>query len=658
MNNSTNKCLFVTKWIDENLLTFKRMYPQIPERDLVKFLQDTVNNNIKDHDARLHNDYQDDMNVKTSLLKLYDWYHTSKHRPIAGGNGVFFYNQDTIDSPIRELIDGRISDRKKFQKIRDEWKDKLGADSYEYQHFDMQQSEAKIKINSIYGAFGTPSFQLYNLYTASSTTGKAQSLISTTAVAFEAFLSNNAKFKSIGEFVRFINIVSQEEIDLPTDGITIIRDKEVVFRKIVDSFFYKRIINKSDENIIRRNLAGLNEEQLTLVYYKNNLYKFCTQPLIQQILTRIYNKTESFRNPNEVPDVILDDLNTLWAYINKFVFFTDFYIEQINRVKNDKRKSVILIDTDSNMININPWVVFNQDTIWKNSNSVMDDMDMRYCSVNILAFIMTNMIKGILKKYCSDCHVLDRFTPRINMKNEFYFSKMLLAEVKKRYVASIRLKEGKPMNDKAEIKGHDFKKAIVNSYIKSQLENLIDLYILKHPSADVPNILSGLEKIENGIKDSIRNGEIKFLTRINAKVPQAYAEDRRYSQKQVLSVLVWNIIYPEQEIELPSKLNCINVDINHRNIEKIKFSHPTEYEKITKLIFDGPIPKLQKNIPYIALPNNITQIPEWIREFVCVDMIITKNLNTFKPVLAGLGLPNVSGSSTSKLEYFSNMIDI
>ena len=57
-------------------------------------------------------------------------------------------------------------------------------------------------------------------------------------------------------------------------------------------------------------------------------------------------------------------------------------------------------------------------------------------------------------------------------EKEFYFPKILLANVKKRYIAHIKLKEGKEVN-KIELKGHDFKKAGSSADIENDLMNII-----------------------------------------------------------------------------------------------------------------------------------------------------------------------------------------
>ena len=162
----------------------------------------------------------------------------------------------------------------------------------------MMQKEAKIKINSIYGSFGATTFQLYNIFTAAATTGTAQSLISTTAVAFEGFLSDNARFRSIDEFMIYVgDVLHKTDYTYNYNIVPVIRDPGKVYDRMVNHFLEGVEVTDSICDIIWRVLENCNEEQLTRLYYKNNLYDFIDTPIIHDIMLEIFNTATSFRNP-------------------------------------------------------------------------------------------------------------------------------------------------------------------------------------------------------------------------------------------------------------------------------------------------------------------------------------------------------------------------
>ena len=563
---------FIHDWVEDNVVYFKLQYPNVDEKVLRKVLLDVAQEHTKNHNAYLHNDYQDDMRINTDLLKLYDWYY--KNRPIAAGHGTFFYNQNVKKSPIQNVIDGRIAARKEYQKIRDTYIGPNGdTSSYEYQYFEMMQMEAKVKINAIYGAFGAKTFQLYNIYTASSTTGTAQSLISTTAMAFEAFLNNAVKFKSLGELVTMVgNVLEKDEHNLTIDGLTPITDPEMVYNLWRNQF---ESYSPTYEPVIRNLLRHRSVEDLTRLYYNNNLFAFVENGMIMRRLVRIYDVTTEFRNPNNVPDNIKDDLEFIWEYCREFVFYNHAYTEQINRLKHDPRTRVILIDTDSNVINIKPWVDWTREKVWIRSSSVMNETDMQFSSVNILAYLVTRMARELLDRYANDCNVLPQYHKRLNTKNEFYFPKILLANVKKRYIGSIKLREGKQVN-KIELKGHDFKKAGVNANIEKELMDIIKRDIIDDPLVNVVQLMTDTAKLENNIRDSIKRRERTYLVRMNCKVARSYAEP--YSQGAFTGPILWNLLNPENLIMIPDKCDVVFINIPNERVldEKLAPKFPKE----------------------------------------------------------------------------------
>lgn len=645
-----DKSIFLNKWVSENLIKLKLLYPNLDENKVKSILRDIAQENCIDRNAMIHNDYQDDSVVNCSLLSVYNWVHTQK--PICAGNGTFFKNQNQVTSPIQGVIDNRIKSRKSYQRTRDEYNE----NSYEYSYYDMMQGEAKIKVNSIYGSFGTTTFQLYNKYTASATTGTAQAMISATEQGIEAFLSNSVLFRSVGECVTYIsNILTKdtytEEILHSVDRIT---SPNIIF-ELLKSRFGKYWLD-SYTPIIMNILDNMSTDDLTKIYYKNNIYNLMNTDLIQGLLNKIFHVTEEFKNPNDVPENILSDLETIWEYCDELVFYNHPYTEPIKRLKECKRDSVVLIDTDSNIVNIEPWVDYLKDSVWYTSGSSMSEEDLTFASVNIIAFLITKMIRSLLDDLSVRRNVLDRFKHRLNMKNEFYFTRMVLAKVKKRYMSAIALKEGRLFNPKKiDIKGHDFKKAGVNQDIHDKIVYIIKTHILEPKEIDTGAVLGELDCLENEIRESLLNGERKYLLRMNCKVTKAYKNPM--SQGSVKGPMLWNIIYPENEIMIPDKLDIVIIKIkSEKDLDGIKDTFPKEYNRLINDVFHGPVKEFHSDLTYLALPNNGEPIPKFIIPFIDIDKIISRNIGTFLPVQEALGL--LTGASTQDLSYFTNIIDV
>jgi hypothetical protein len=449
-----------------------------------------------------------------------------------------------------------------------------------------------------------------------------------------------------------MNNIIEEEYTLPTDNMFAINiTKSLVLTRLRNNFA-NGVYKDNYDAIIMRFLDNTDSFNLVKIYYKNNIFEWAKCPKITDILVGIFNKIDEFNDPNKVPKVIQNDMELLWEYCNEYVFYNYAYTERINRLKNDERENVKLIDTDSNLVHAQPWATFLREYIVPMSNNTLDDESTDFACVNILAYLITQMLKGLLSKYCYSANVLERYHHRINMKNEFCFNPLLLAPSKKRYVAQQLLREGKRIN-KVEIKGHDFRKSGVTEYVRECMERIIDTRIMKpSPNVDIPGIVSDLVKIEHEIETSLKKGERKFLMRMNCKQEIAYKNP--LSMPQVLSVLAWNTIYPEQEIMLPDKLDVILTKIpNVQTLDIIKDTYPYEYKRIKTLLLEGDLDTFrEKGVRYLAIPNNIDGIPDFIKPFIDFEYIKSRNLNTFSPIMEALGNVNVGNKKNG---HFSNI---
>lgn len=649
------KSKFLQQWIEENVVYFHRLYPHAKPNDLRKILTGIAEEHAAPPRALIYNDYADDAQIQTDILTLIDWVDT--HKPICAGNGTFFKNQDFVTSPISKIIIGRQQMRKFYQQERDKFiKD---PDCYEYLYYEDMQKEAKVKINAIYGSFGAKTFQLFNVLTAGAVTGTAQSLISATAIGFEAFLSNNARFKSIDEAIYFFtNVVEYDQYDIDIHVMDMVFDKNMVCDHLMNTFFYPHDRdNIGHKSIIMRLLDTCSPEDLTKLYYKNNLYGFIRSSYIHELLIRIFNVQVQFRDPNKVPKELEELLEELWLYCNDVVFYNHAYVERINRLVNDKRRSVILIDTDSNMINIQPWCDCIRATVIPESTSSMNEDDQLFVSVNTLAFLITKMVKSLLAHYCKACNVLDREAWRINMKNEFFYLKMLLADVKKRYSARMRLREGKLFDPpKDDFKGHDFRKAGASEEIEAYFKGIISDCILGE-NLDLVGILSRLHSLTIDIRKSLQDGQRKYLTRANCKPEMNY--DDPESEAAVLAVYTWNTLYPQNKVSVPDKFDMVYINIPDPSVlEAYRQTYPKEVQRIEHDIFEGQYSRVfkEKGLHTIVLPNSGEPIPEFIRPFLDINKVETRNISMFSPILTALSLPMQAGNAT--YSYFTNVLDV
>lgn len=648
----TKDFIFIKEWRKTNRRMLKRLHPEMSKKQINEFLDDLIRERIRNPKCEIDNNYAH-VNIKSTLLEIYDWIKLTK--PVCGGFGVFYKNQNDVKNPLAIMIEKFLTSRKKFKARLKDFKD---VECYEYKTFDRKQLSEKQNTNSIYGTYGNVISFLYNKYTAPSVTGTGQSLISTTELAFEAFLANNVAFNNLNEFMTFIDNITTEKYKHDTSMLPDIPLEKVMLRMIDMFYDYK----DSYEELIYETLSSLSQDELNKVYFKNNIYELSLLPELKSLLYLVFNNCDNFKDPNKVPSEIQEYLDELWEYYSDFTLYNYSPINRIQRLKNDKRKCTITIDTDSNMLNLNPWVEF------INSNILDDDIlsrmsidstykeEVRFIAINTLAFITTKMITAVLSRYTDDANVLEEYKPKINMKNEYLFSRMILASKKKKYVSSIRLREGSEIYpEKTDTKGMEFMKSTATEETKQRFENIVKTRILHTKEIEIAKVLQDLEEFEAEIIKSIKDGDKTYLIPKSVKELGAYQDPLR--EQGVRAVIAWNYLYPDMSIELPAKIDIVKLNLTQeKEFDKLRIKDKKIYDIVEKHILNNPDERIsKKGLPVIAIPKNVNTVPEWMLEFIDYDTLTFNVLKKFYPILESLGLETIK---TSKKEYFSNIINL
>lgn len=436
---------FLKEWKKHYANVFTNIYPELSKKEIKEFLDEIIEERLVNPEAKLHNNYVHKQ-IKVDLLSVIDWFEETK--PIAGGFGVFYKNQEQVLNPAAVMLNNFLTLRKQYKAKLKEYKET----SYEYATYDRMQLTEKINANSYYGASGAPTSNFFNIYTATSVTAAGQSLISTTEQAFEMFLSNSVKFIDLDECLVFLENIRKEKHELD-DGFLPNISVEKMIKRLSENFYEWK---EEYRPVLFEYLMNQPQNIINRMYFKNNLYEFSFLPKMRHKLTKTVTIIEEFKDPNKIPEVGRENLEDLWDFYKEFVFYNYFTFGRINRLKNDKRKTVVVVDTDSNMLNLNPWMQFMYKYIISVNDHLMkrDPDQIRFICINIMCYIITNMITEVLNKYTKTANIPKEYRPKINMKNEYLFSRLILSPKKKRYISSIRLREGKEIfPEKLDIKG-------------------------------------------------------------------------------------------------------------------------------------------------------------------------------------------------------------
>lgn len=209
---------------------------------------------------------------------------------------------------------------------------------------------------------GMYSALIYNNNVATSITSAGRMAVSTMTLHFEMFLNNNVKFGSLDEVVEFINHIVEEKSERKFRDYEIlshIPTVEECFAKLILSCGYRWIPNDKELDIIWRILNNLGQEDITRIYYKNNLFEFANNVNIMALIKGMLHKLQRpFYTSSDVPPEISDDLNYLLELMMEYIYYKYMVIDRIDRCVNMIRSVVMVSDTDSTIISADGWYRF------------------------------------------------------------------------------------------------------------------------------------------------------------------------------------------------------------------------------------------------------------------------------------------------------------
>ena len=698
------KSSFLELYQKDAVESLMQMNPNWDEDDLSKLVKDEMKDGFSNPSVVIDNNFKRQTQDST-LLTIMDW--AIDNKPLVAGNGTFYKNQYEAENPVANMLDGMLKKRKALKKEMFKIED---ITSPKYKDLDLSQQIQKINANSYYGASGMPASAFYSKWSGGATTSTAQSVISTCYSTFEGFIADNYIFLDFNECIHWLNtVVKQIEEDPETDGWVLKHNIYEVYNKMKDMFLEWK---DSYEEPLWNYLTNLSENELTRIYYRNRLEEFTRDHSYVLTLNKLimektnvypvlskkdakrddwetlippefrgqfktgndYNSfacNEAFMDPNSIPKTIENEVKELASIYMKYVYTRYLVFDRIYRLKNFGRKTVMVIDTDSNILALDEWMEFALNNFANECDKAQENKE--FIIINTITYTLTQVVTDILLYYGECSNIPEEFRPRFNMKNEFFMRRLIISEVKKRYMSLFKLREGNLLNPpKTDIKGFDFKKSTTSDICEEIYTRLSEDYLLKADKIDVRALREELRVLEKDIMEDIQCGNLTYLPIANAKELSAYAEPG--SEQSIRGVLAWNSIYPDTPIELPSKVKMLKLTIfREEDIKDLKNKEPEIYNTIcneifndksgifvTKAVKNGKLTVNSKGMQVLAIPSN-GSIPEWVKPYIDFGSVIGTILAPFKSVTDLLKLNCVStgykkNGINRETESFTNII--
>lgn len=682
------------EYIEEAVKSIINMDSSLNEDKVRKIVTRKVKENLQDPTIIVDNNVTGD-NARISLTKLAGW--ITKRGPVISGNATFYMQPKELLSPTSNMLRSLKKGRKAVKNQM--FKHKPSSD--EYQSLDLDQGNKKVIMNADYGGSGTPTAAFYTKYSPAATTLMAQSIITTMAAFFEGYVGDNQKFFHINECYDWMNKVIEKK-DKVHKWVFIPTPKQVLDRII--SHFIE--IGPNDYKFLKRYIFNRSNDELVYLYYANNLKGFIlnnreVSKLIYEVLNTLpvyeaaekelptgfenkftddefntaidnYNKWLSdvmFLNPYKIPGDISHVLNEFINLLTQYVYVEYITPDSIIKLNNHKRNTVLLVDTDSNIINSDIFVSFILDVIFPNEHFGRKRMYNEMILVNVLAAALDRSVKNMLDYYGRMHNMDEESRAELTMKNEFMFRRLFLMKTKKRYGASIVLREGNIMVPfKLEIKGLDFIKAGVTDEVTKRFTKMLKDHILFSDELELHELMKDLKKFENEIYHNLKAGNTDYLKIQNYKAESAYKQikdsngrvigSKAWSLPVFRGAAVWNELYPSQKIYSLDRVKIIKLTVTKmEDLERIKDIYPEEYNMVISKIYHSEKQEIQNcGFKVIAIPNNIRKIPDWILPLIDYDIIISDVISSFRSVLDALNIeemyfktPNGDANITSCL---------
>ena len=438
--NTVVELPFLSKYKNQAIEYISTMVKRpLRESELAR-LDNLIKERFKNVEAVIHNPTKDVM-VKTTLGNLAGWVQDRSDGAIMTGHGTIFRPHNEYNSIVGGMVDFLLKQRKVLKnKMFELMHAGRPPEDSEVKALDVGQKLFKLLANSFYGAYGEKGFHFYNPALGPAVTMTGQLIISATMFGFESFLSGNLWLRNADEMARHIAIclksagnskISEEWGEHPAlyDNIT----EEDVVQALCNSCSN----TWKPEETARILLKGLTKDDLVNIYLRGNPHLFLTFPDAYECLQIAINGNIREADPDKLEQHHPEGkkaLDRLAEGMKKWVavHWTPVDLNQI--VTKMIRRSVLIVDTDSNFLNLHPWMEWLDDNVEGFSNA---DEDKRLTGLNIMVYCLRLMSDFHMEELTKNLGVPEDKRKIINFKSEFVIKRLVMTEGKKHYAALV-----------------------------------------------------------------------------------------------------------------------------------------------------------------------------------------------------------------------------
>lgn len=445
------------------------------------------------------------------------------------------------------------------------------GDMNEFVRNDVLQKVMKIFNNSLSGAYASKSTSLYNPSQHYTLTSMTRAVASIGNAVSESVIAGNKCLYTPDSVMNYItSIITIVDLKQVASAINMYKLHTPSAEEVMKMLCYssdRYWTNVSKKKIILDYLLRLNEIQLTAVMYVNDLFhlRMYNDAVIKDFVGSLGSRvTTGVLNPLKVLNIDLEGVNNLvhhvcmedirgmkvkysklvdenpevldilgataeniYKVLNKYrillkaFFITDILPIDIGNIKDSYRDVIVLSDTDSTCGSYDNW------THWYYGYDRFTPE-----AVGLSAAVMTintQVIDHNIKVFAKNMNVEDSSVELLKMKNEYFWSVFVTANVSKHYFANTWIQEGNVYaKPKLELKGvHLIASAGNQDVAKIAHDGMTSMLtaIENGVKLNPKEILKGVANIERKILTAVDNGDISMFKLDKIKEPSAYKVD-------------------------------------------------------------------------------------------------------------------------------------
>jgi hypothetical protein len=584
---------------------------------------------------------------------------------IIGANGAFTVKQTKKIAEVVTYQDQLADDRSKNKNLMFAAMDE--GNLMNATKFENIQLDVKELMNSIYGICLMPGFLLYSPDSASLITGQTRELISENMWTVEKLIAGNLCFKNIDEMLAVINkllkqpvnmdMVRKYNIKIPT--LDMLNQWTSVMLHSLPDDEYKRACKMKS---LFRMVKEIEKDPIKSInyYYRYNLYGFLSyNPKVFEIINDTMHNPVNFYTPQEElmikvnkktgeknpSHIFVEPMRELTEIITSFCISDLGTFDRVDKYLTRQRDCVILSDTDSIILTLDPWVNYISKMTGLGFDSFHDE-DFAFKAMNIIGFVMTEICNFKGRNMARHCYVMDEYRKKISIKNEFLFKSLILyTGSKKNYSVHQRMQEG-VLKDEISETGSKFVSSNNNPMVTKEITSIINDEVHRSSKPSLLNIMKRIYRLEARIRNEImvkRNIEFGSFRSYKNTVGKNIAGDAT-----LRAVEIWNNIYSDNKIERYSKCYVFNTKME-REDQLYMIKDESLRERLRDILFKNPIVEgiETKGLRTIAVPDTMRVFPEWLIDIIDIESHVVKHMQPITALLPSFGIYSLRVDSTT-----------